>query len=846
MIIRHGMCNFRVLLFLSILALFAGCGGGGGGGGSDTSYNHNEMLNSLDVPTDQEKKADDYNPTLRKRTVLYKNNEILLAGTQGQNADVGWTQNGSKYHAILDCLRDEMTFRPENMKYISTQDSWLAMPKAMASGDMDGDGKDEIFIAYLNNSQTLAGGKDLAFRVIKNNGSSYEDLSGEQIMNVYAGTDITEYTPGLPGQNHNDARYWYMANFSAACGDLNGDGVNEWMVAFNRQIYIISYSSGEFNVSSPASLSYPKNGTDLKLLRIAAGDLDNNGTDELVVMESDINRDHADFGQACFHIYTYRNSAFVDLMDTNPNDETPVRPSANNITASGYTLHAANIAVGDLDNDGQNEILFVGSRNISMTVEQLYFVMYLEPELKNGTFVDSDMMYVRNTGLRGWTNIIPICAIADFDGDRQNEVLAYRYMYDFEGGALVAKNLDIYTNNGAGIYGSAWDCSLAVGDIDGKKGETWTSGAEIVFISDGFYEMYCMGFNSAGAWVRKGSGDIADTGNYYPAVTMGDYDGDSLVVEFQRNELLYSDPHPIAVLAASPFYSGMGISSGSTSLAKTTEQSYQDATSYGVKAGISFGYESEGLFDLWDVSFKTTFESSFNTTVARTSTFSQTVGWSTAYNEDMVIFTVIPYDVYYYKVLEAPPDSGVEVGANFHVSIPRKPVTLYHERDYYNDHNGDAPDITPPHTIGNPLSYPDEATAITLISDSVDGGVMSSSLNVGSGSGTRTVSLDITHGESQTKDWDLAVTVEAEFGTGGAKAGVTGGYHYGESYTVETSKATSYSAEVSSIPTAYWSPTKTFHWGLFFYSAQLQTTQEKYVMAQFYTGEGSVVESSGL
>jgi hypothetical protein len=317
-------------------------------------------------------------------------------------------------------------------------------------------------------------------------------------------------------------------------------------------------------------------------------------------------------------------------------------------------------------------------------------------------------------------------------------------------------------------------------------------------------------------------------------VTVGDYDGDSITVEFVDSELLFSDPHPIAVIAANPFWSDSGMT-GSTSFGKTTGSDVETTKSVGFKVGFSIGYESEGLFDLWDVSLKTTFESSFDWTATQSYSYEESYSYTTE-NEDMVVFTAIPYDVYYYKVISAP-DADM-VGKIITVNLPRKPITIQKERGYYNANNGTAPDIDSTivtHTVGNPLSYPSSSGADELIAGGGGQGVKSSSTMYAGKhySGETALTISQTLGNGTGSSFDLSVTVEAEAGAGGFKAGVSNGFHYGEGYSVTTSTGTEYSGSVGNVPDSYGGDAdKSFNWGLFTYRAAVGS--EKFIVVQYY------------
>ena len=807
--------NLRYLCLVGVIALglmtVVATGGGGGGDKNDEiPTTHNETLNALGVNTDigvRENPAgdpvsDDYNPTLRKVTQLAKRSEIFLAGIQGQAGNTTWTPN-DEFHTVLDWPDGATDFEPDNM---SGDDSWLELPKAMASGDLDGDGIDEIFIAYLRTSGEVGSDKELSFQVIKRENEAYSIIA-EHPVAAYLNTSITEYP---------DA-YWWINNFNVVCGDVDGNGQSETLIAFNGSVFLIGDSSKDYGIIN--TIPYPKSGdTQYKLLKISAGDLDNNGTDEFVVVENNLKSDIR-YGSVVYHIYTGTTLTELD------SDTITVTEGATTIT-----LHSSNCAVGDLDADGLNEVLFIGEPENSST----YYMMILEPDWNEdiGSFEYSFKPDYESFNGRKAFWVTPICAIADFDGDGKKEFLGYRYMYENlseTGGSFTRKSAvaDIYAPTNAEALGSAWDCSLAVGDFDGD------TKADITYITEFYWELYSLGFNEAGEWVRKGTGNVSDTGVYYPYVTMGDFDGDSIVVEFLESEILFSDPHPIAVLASNPFWSGVEMD-GETSFGTTIGTEVEKAKSMGFSVGFSVGYESEGIFSLWKASLKVSFESSFDWTATESIAIEEAYTHSTI-NEDMVIFTAIPYDVYYYTVIQSPDPDMVDKVIT--VNLPRKPVTLPVELNYYNANNGGALDIDSAvltHTVGNPLLYPTSDTAEELIASGGGQGIKSTSmLTVGEGSGSTSIEMSVTNANGSGFAFDFSVTIEAEVGAGGWTAGTHAGFHYGESYTLTTSDGMLYGGEVSNIPADDFDLDLAFSWGLFSYNATLGS--EKFIVVQYYT-----------
>ena len=207
------MKNLQQLLFLFMFimygaAFFTGCSSG--------SSSNNEILESLGVKTDLGKRTgpdkrevrDDYNPLNSDVTQIIRRCEIFAAGIAGEvdtvNNLAAW--GAAEYHAALDC---EFDSNAGTWTFTETQSSdsdtgWDKLPKSMAAGDVDGDGKDEVFIAYYNNSNS-----SLYFRVIGNTGGAYATTVNGTIA---TSVSVSEYPD----------HYWWLNNFNVAAGDADG------------------------------------------------------------------------------------------------------------------------------------------------------------------------------------------------------------------------------------------------------------------------------------------------------------------------------------------------------------------------------------------------------------------------------------------------------------------------------------------------------------------------------------------------------------------------------------------------------------------------------------------------
>lgn len=191
------------------------------------------------------------------------------------------------------------------------------------------------------------------------------------------------------------------------------------------------------------------------------------------------------------------------------------------------------------------------------------------------------------------------------------------------------------------------------------------------------------------------------------------------------------------------------------------------------------------------------------------------IAYSSGKDEDKVVFTAVPFDVYYYKVIDSGGDPDVKEDGTLTISVPRKPQTLAVPRDYYNTNNGDFPDVDETifhHTIGNVKSYPRSPD---------QSGVWSDEVSVGIGTGSTEAMIEITTGEGTGVNFDYTVEISSEVGTGGVVVGASAAFSYGYSFEVTNTRSTFYKGVVDDIPSGYSLAEYGYSWGLCAYPASL-------------------------
>jgi hypothetical protein len=205
----------------------------------------------------------------------------------------------------------------------------------------------------------------------------------------------------------------------------------------------------------------------------------------------------------------------------------------------------------------------------------------------------------------------------------------------------------------------------------------------------------------------------------------------------------------------------------------------------------------------------------------------------------LVIFTAIPFDVYYYKVLKAPAGGGADdakVNEFMTINVPRKTRTYHHELSFYNSVVPEAYRVTVNHTLGDPSSYYNSADRATLKGQAGDKGLFSlnTEITAGAGSGSSTIGLEqITQNESSFA-FDTEVEVAAKGTVAGITVGGSVGFSYGYETTTSVSNGTFIEGTVPAIPTDYYSPAMDFDWGLMAFP-RYEGARDKYVFVTYWT-----------
>jgi hypothetical protein len=422
--------------------------------------------------------------------------------------------------------------------------------------------------------------------------------------------------------------------------------------------------------------------------------------------------------------------------------------------------------------------------------------------------------------------MIPGLAAGDMDMDGTDEIFALREIFTLDAGKNIIKpswayqnDNDIFSNDTE--YDFVW-----MGDVTGDKK------SDIVMIptysNNNWLQIISLDSSTHLVhWEQKLEGDD----NHFPVVALPNVDKDSYVLEFQGHELLFGDPEILTILASPPYWEGTSNMDGETSYGEgqSSGSSYTDkgGFSVGFSVGVKTSHSILGIATITEAEFKTTVENSFSWGVTKSKELSETYSYTASTGEDQVIFTAVPFDVYYYKVLSAPDEAietsegkdTPEIGGTLTISVPRKPGFYNATTEFYNQHNGDTWDVKLPHELGKPLTYAKEAEVAAIKSKAGGKGLFTTTsfLKAGQGGGHNSRSVEDVKTEEKNFDYEFSTEFEAQVTAGTVLVGMNSKFSYGHSTANSTSSSLFIEGSVPHIPGEMYSADKDFRWGLMMY-----------------------------
>ncbi len=261
----------------------------------------------------------------------------------------------------------------EDVDGITSEGESDVRPSATVAADMNGDGIDEIVRYYVDISYS---GSDSSKKDgdIKSFNSGVEDYKAEfflEVIDSQTGARITGKDTGrmltvrkedTPRFFIPDSIYYWPSYMQLTVGDYNNDGKKEVALLLpdtssssTENLCILSLNGKNLEKKYTLDCSVNSSngsGSDVKFsaYRLTTGDCDNDGVDELVFSNTKdvITQDNPSY----IHVIDYKDSVFTQPVDL---------PIVTGSTAgSTDAMGNAGVTVGDINNDGFNEIVVGG------------------------------------------------------------------------------------------------------------------------------------------------------------------------------------------------------------------------------------------------------------------------------------------------------------------------------------------------------------------------------------------------------------------------------------------------------------------------------------------------------
>lgn len=762
-----------------------GAGAVNGTGGDGTSSTHDDLLRGLGFDTELggpkggsgKLLPTDYNPLRKGMTSFHPKAETYVAG-------IYWDE-GPNTPQRRDVLFDDKAGDYASLAYPGpASDTWAnARYKNGIAADLDGDGLDELLIVYYVDTMTA---KRLDYVFI--------DPSDDRTSNGTLDANAIEPTTSVQSFE------WQQP--SLAKGDFDGSGRDQVAIGWFG-LQIARLGDGDTISAVKRDLDTAGIQPDGEAVFVGAGDADGDKNDELAVT-------YSTGGQALGHVRVYDDEKVVrdePLVYTDPNPDFGAR-----------TCHQAQVAIADVDGDHLGEIVLYG-RCYGMNLGY-----------RRQIFLMDDL--VRAPDDNPW---ISFHHDADWD---EWDVPQYFTTLDFNGDGvkdIFAVNRIVYVKHD-GSFNALPDPELfdpQVGDISKRPtaGDVDGDGKDDLIVQGGG-RIFAAGLNALGVvedkqqgtgkWVHTSVNTVGNDNGWHTVILAApNVDHDSALMRYDgERELLFTDPHVVAVVSSPPYFDGIDqdIDSTTSTFGTSKSMSSTSTSTVGFSVGFSVGYQTDFLFG--EASFNVEIDQAFDFSAFTSRTFTSSLAYTTAPGQDLVVFTAIPFDVYYYTIVDSPTAS--EIGQKFTLNIPRKPQTIATDPAFFNARTGDGglkiDERVLTHTLGDPWSYPTLADKMAL--EGMPGVAFGELAHVGqSGSSESTIQLDDEQGTGQSMDLSVTFSWSVEAKSGPTVGGSVG-FNYGHSYEISTTDSTFFSGSVGAIPEVEFAD-HGYSWGLMAYPKTL-------------------------
>lgn len=654
------------------------------------------------------------------------------------------------------------------------------------------------------------------------------------------------------------------------CADFNDDGTPDIVVNVGPKIVILDGTDYQ-------TVLYTKEWsttTDCPIMRVAAGDVNNDGKTDLVVMKN-----------------------FNYLLEVYWGGDLNSDPFTTSINHGDFS----DIKVGDVTGDGAPDIvtfLHIPSRSwndSSGGVNQAIYLRVLEwdgtnKNLKKAAFwyessspkwddpkdfvtewdYNSNVTLVQRNGFTQAADIIVGQSIYSYDPDSST---GFTRVGDLEGFESKSNDDERFDWGGECILPGNICAGNFTADPDAKQTYAYISH----YCSDFFFDtskqvfsvdvggctissklvvdgVKCSGQSDTGAGFFYISVDKRD-GTYRVfhddklmdraiedprAISPVRFSQPGMSLQYRSRTTAMSEPRIYAMLASPPYYKytpngepyeyeyDMGTAWGKSEVSSTSSSSSSSHA-----ASVIAGYEQEFTVPLWGtkiggIELSVALESEWTNSSERTYTTTTMSSFQTK-NTDNVVMQASFYHTYEYEVLAGPdPD---QIGSSVFFSVPSQTMTMMITLDDYNLIAADSkniPDLRKvfTHTVGYPFTYPSNKQELIDKAPSPSSVLWGAPFNgaefVNTGSGgflNRSITLD--ESTAETSEFSFSVDVDLVSTLYGVKAGAGYGYDNTNSTTHTEGTGHSVSGQVAGLRRLGESGLRDFFWNICWYKCTL-------------------------
>jgi hypothetical protein len=753
-----------------------------------------------------------------KNPDAFKVSQLFLTGeTFGSSS---WFRQDAKTSAAvfdLNLNKSSLTVTGATSKGAQDMASTIGnKPGKSIAADLNGNGIDEVIAAVANKATN-----EIDLYVLTYNADGTHKtaaLQGSfQGVNIKAPPNYGNSTmwAGLIS-SHDDVQA-YFAYMDIAAGDLDGDGKKEIIVTEGNLLAIFKNESDESGIRLTKVKEWSDSDTNTLFLRIDVGDFDADGADELVIANSG--------GNAYYKIFKGLSMALI---------------AEGAVKGSSTTVSFAEVVTGDFDNDGLIDIAFGGiggrtsppsSRPITLSI--LKTGMKKEGNISKPTFTFLST-YINVGNSRIDQLLEPMAAGYPFTGEGAHLYIRGKF-YWVEGNSIKEKSVNMGVQN---ITSYTEMPRLAfMADLTGTGQSDlalltfrkYTNGTTEYYLKIGGYNPMPRDQAAFTAYREEKLSSIYSDA-YFNLCMPSILSGKSLKLKFLQHRVEFTDPIITAVVASPPYVAGANDSgTGSTTFGRSVGYGSDTSASHGFSVegaiGASIGFKVFGFGVESEILAVAGTQFMWGT--AESFEFTESWGYTTETSTDMVVFTAIPFDVYYYEILDAPADgpASEQPGDLTMISVPRKPlgpVTMpveeYNSRNPgYSISRGMGGILR--HTLGSPYSYAKWSDVAGIKAAAGNEGLFSSwdhKATVGMGNTTTTLNIEMLKSQSSTYDSSWNVGVKTSVEAAGVKIELDTRYQGEYSHTTSVSGSTWIEGTVPGLPSGVWDQ-NIFAWGIMCY-----------------------------